>query len=208
MALAGEQRADGVDVVTARLAQRAKHDRARRLLAHDIGRRGALPERVVNKRGDGGAILRTRETMRHPPFLERVRRGATGLVDLSQYFDGGGNLGGGGHEAFGLKGRNRTRAATPSAFANRGEGWSPTTAAALQRRDRSRSNRPTRAKAAPGGRNRSMAGHRRHVGLDLVQSDVALFVLVDLERSSWRRAAFPPRPRRASACRRHPCRLP
>ncbi len=97
MARAGAERSDRGGVETARLAQRAEHDRARSLGAHDIGRGRALPQRVEDEARDSGAILRAREAMRDAPVLERLGRRPTALGKFVEHFNRGGDMSGGSH---------------------------------------------------------------------------------------------------------------
>jgi len=87
-------------------------------------------------------------------------------------------LGGGGHEAFGLKerianARRERRARSPTTA----KGGLPRPPPLCNGETAFGQKRPTRAKGGV-GRNRSTAG-RRQSGLNLVQGDVALLILVD-----------------------------
>ena len=56
---------------------------ARRLRVHQPGRRRPPPQRVVDMRGDGGAVLGPGEAMRQPIILERVRGRPIGRASIS-----------------------------------------------------------------------------------------------------------------------------
>ena len=97
MTFAGEERADRRRIEAARFTQRAEHLRTRIFILHHVDRRSALSERVENKIGDRGAIFRAREAVRQTPFFEDVGDGTSTRGKIAKDFDGGGDMGGGGH---------------------------------------------------------------------------------------------------------------
>ena len=108
VALAREQRRNGLDVEAARLPQRAKDFRARRRLAHDPGGRAFLPQRVIDEARDRGAVAGAGEAMREAPVLHRIGRRAAPGVDVGQNFDRGGGAGGGDHGRYLGRGNSRS----------------------------------------------------------------------------------------------------
>ena len=95
-AAVGEPR-HGVDIEAALANQHAEQRRARRVFAHEIGRRGAAAQRVIDKAGDAGAIAGAGEAVREAPVLQRVGRGPSPRADIGEHFDRGGEPRAGGH---------------------------------------------------------------------------------------------------------------
>ncbi|BAQ45288.1 conserved hypothetical protein [Methylobacterium aquaticum] len=96
-ALAGEQLGDRLGGEPALEPQRADQHGAGRVLAHDPGGGGAAAQRVVDERGDGGAVAGAGEAVGEAPILEGVGDRAAALGDVGQDLDGGGEAGARGH---------------------------------------------------------------------------------------------------------------
>ncbi len=95
--LAGAERGDLLQIQPALAREHAEHQSARRVRPHHM-RAGGLPaQRVIDQRGDRGAILRAGEAARQAPVLERVGRRPAPLDDVVQNLDGGADAGGGRH---------------------------------------------------------------------------------------------------------------
>ncbi len=85
-AAVGEPR-HGVDVEPALANQHAEQRGARRVFAHQVGRRGAAAQRVIDKARDAGAIAGAGEAVREAPVLQRVGRGPSPRADIGEHFD-------------------------------------------------------------------------------------------------------------------------
>ena len=99
MGRAVEQLLDGCEIEVAGEPQHAEHVGARRLRAHQPGRRGLAAERVIDEAGDGGAVAGAGEAVAKAPVLQRVGGGAAAGVDVGEDLDGGLNAGGRDHDA-------------------------------------------------------------------------------------------------------------
>lgn len=93
--LPGEQRRHRSGGEALLESQRADQDGARRLRAHDPGRRSPAPQSIVDEAGDARTVTRTGETMGEAPVLEGVGGRPATLGDIGQDFDGGGAASGG-----------------------------------------------------------------------------------------------------------------
>ena len=97
MALAVEQSCDFGAGKAAQLLQRADHAGPRARIAHDPGRGRLAAQRIVEKAGDGGAILGAGETMGDPPVLDGFGGRPALFLDVGKDFYGGGDTRGGNH---------------------------------------------------------------------------------------------------------------
>ena len=91
------QRRDGVGIEAALELQHAEQARARGVLVHDPGARGAPAQHVPDQAGDRGAVARAGKAMRGAPLLQRLGRGNTLGVDGLDQLDGRGKPRCGGH---------------------------------------------------------------------------------------------------------------
>ena len=78
--------------------QHAEQHRARVLITHDVGTRGAPAQRIVDEACDRRPVRRTGETVHQAPILERIRRRTTLRLDVGDHFDGRGNASAGRHQ--------------------------------------------------------------------------------------------------------------
>ena len=61
-----------------------------RVVAHQIGGRGAAAQRVIDQAGDAGAVAGAGEAVRQAPVLQRVGGRPPARLDVGQNFDCGG----------------------------------------------------------------------------------------------------------------------
>ncbi|RWV77504.1 hypothetical protein GW17_00061653, partial [Ensete ventricosum] len=87
MALAAAKRRDRIGQKAAHFAQAAEHDGARRLGAHDPGRRSAAAQGIKDQRRQRRAVLRAGKAMRKAPILQRIGGRTMPRLDIVQNFD-------------------------------------------------------------------------------------------------------------------------
>ena len=78
--------------------QHPEDNRARALVAHDMGTRGPPPQRVVNKAGDRRTVGRTSEAVHKPPILERIACWASPRFDVGDDLNSRGKASAGRHQ--------------------------------------------------------------------------------------------------------------
>jgi hypothetical protein len=87
----------GVHIELALEPQHAEHQSPRPIPAHQEGRRGLAPERVIGDAGDGGTITGPGEPARQAPGLEGVGCRPALRLDLGEDLDSCGKAGAGRH---------------------------------------------------------------------------------------------------------------